>query len=82
MVRVHSSSVEHESRKLIDPEWAQPPYHLELPAMEHCFKSLRPCLLERIFQLQTDKASLRSVPSARTSGGASYDDGTPELFHL
>ena len=51
--------IAYESRKLTAPERAYPPHLLELLAVVHCFKSFRPYLLDRTFELRTDNASLQ-----------------------
>ena len=51
--------VAYESRKLTAPERAYPPHLLELLAVVHALKVLRPYLLDRPFELHTDNASLQ-----------------------
>ena len=51
--------VAYESRKLIAPERAYPPHLLELLAVVHALKVLRPYLLDRPFELHKDNASLQ-----------------------
>ena len=47
-----------ESRKLTPPERLYPPHLLELLAVVHALKTLRPYLLDKPFELHTDNASL------------------------
>jgi hypothetical protein len=48
-----------ESRKLTQPERAYPTHLLELLAMVHALKALRPYLLDKPFELHTDNVSLQ-----------------------
>ena len=50
--------VAFESRKLTQPERVYPPHLLELLAVVHALKTLRPYLLDKPFELHTDNASL------------------------
>ena len=50
--------VAFESRKLTQPERSYPPHLLELLAVVHALKTLRPYLLDKPFELHTDNASL------------------------
>ena len=51
--------VAFESRKLTSPELSSPPHQLELLAMVHALKTLRPYLLDKPFELHTNNASLQ-----------------------
>ena len=54
-----------ESRKLTPPERLYPPHLLELLAVVHALKTLRPYLLDKPFELHTDNASLQWLPEQR-----------------
>ena len=58
--------VAFESRKLTAPERTYPPHLLELLAVVQAFKSFRPYLLDRSFELHTDNASLTWLMQQRT----------------
>ena len=57
--------VAFESRKLTLPERQYPPHMLELLAVVHALKSLRPYLLDKPFELHTDNASLQWLQQQR-----------------
>jgi len=57
--------VAFESRKLTQPERAYPPHLLELLAVVHALKALRPYLLDKPFELHTDNASLQWLQEQR-----------------
>ena len=54
-----------ESRKLTQPERSYPPHLLELLAVVHALKALRPYLLDKPFELHTDNASLQWLQQQR-----------------
>jgi hypothetical protein len=51
--------------KLTQPERSNPPHLLELLAVVHTFKNLRPYLLDKPFELHTDNASLQWLQQQR-----------------
>ena len=55
--RIHP--VAFESHKLTQPEHSNPPHLLELLAVVHAIKTLRPYVLDKPFELHTDNASLQ-----------------------
>ena len=57
--------VAFESRKLTQPERQYPPHLLELLAVVHALKTLRPYLLDKPFELHTDNASLQWLQQQR-----------------
>ena len=57
--------VAFESRKLTQPERSYPPHLLELLAVVHALKALRPYLLDKPFELHTDNASLQWLQQQR-----------------
>jgi len=57
--------VAFESRKLTLPERSYPPHLLELLAVVHALKALRPYLLDKPFELHTDNASLQWLQQQR-----------------
>ena len=57
--------VAFESRKLTSPERSYPPHLLELLAVVHALKTLRPYLLDKPFELHTDNASLQWLQQQR-----------------
>ena len=57
--------VAFESRKLTLPERSYPPHLLELLAVVHALKTLRPYLLDKPFELHTDNASLQWLQQQR-----------------
>jgi hypothetical protein len=57
--------VAFESRKLTQPERSYPPHLLELLAVVHALKTLRPYLLDKPFELHTDNASLQCLQQQR-----------------
>ena len=57
--------VAFESRKLTPPERSYPPHLLELLAVVHALKTLRPYLLDKPFELHTDNASLQWLQQQR-----------------
>jgi hypothetical protein len=57
--------VAFESRKLTLPERSYPPHMLELLAVVHALKTLRPYLLDKPFDLHTDNASLQWLQQQR-----------------
>ena len=57
--------VAFESRKLTQPERSYPPHLLELLAVVHALKTLRPYLLDKPFELHTDNASLQWLQQQR-----------------
>ena len=54
-----------ESRKLTSPERLYPLHLLELLAVVHALKTLRPYLLDKPFELHTDNASLQWLQQQR-----------------
>ena len=57
--------VAFESRKLTQPGRSYPPHLLELLAVVHALKALRPYLLDKPFELHTDNASLQWLQQQR-----------------
>ena len=57
--------VAFESRKLTSPERSYQPHLLELLAVVHALKMLRPYLLDKPFELHTDNASLQWLQQQR-----------------
>ena len=57
--------VAFESRKLTQPERLYPPHLLELLAVVHALKTLRPYLLDKPFELHTNNASLQWLQQQR-----------------
>ena len=57
--------VAFQSRKLTQPERSYPPQLLELLALVHALKMLRPYLLDKPFELHTDNANLQWLQQQR-----------------
>ena len=57
--------VAFESRKLTQPERSYPPHLLELLAVVHALKALRPYLRDKPFELHTDNSSLQWLQPQR-----------------
>jgi hypothetical protein len=57
--------VAFESLKLTQQECSYPPHLLELLAVVHAFKSLRPYLPDKPFELHTDNTSLQWLQQQR-----------------
>ena len=57
--------VAFESRKLTSQELSYLPHLLELLAVVHALKTLRPYLLDKSFELHTDNASLQRLQQQR-----------------
>jgi hypothetical protein len=55
----HPVACESRTGKLTQPERSYPPHLLELLAVVHALKTLRPYLLDKPFELHTDNASLQ-----------------------